>query len=208
MASVYQGKCPSNNYPRRRVAHSRNSMEIDYLINPITAFLVAVADFALLALVVLYFTRRETLIRALGPYSLHTLFILALVGSAGSLFYSNVLGYAPCSLCWWQRIFCYSQVVILGVALWKHDANVWLYSLWLSSIGIVVALYQYLLQWGLAPSIGCGTSPGAVDCSARIMLGLGYVTIPMMALTGFGLLIILALVMREYQQLYVAPSHS
>lgn len=179
-------------------------MELDYLINPITALLVAISDVALVALAVWYFVRREMAMRMVGPYALRALFALALVGSIGSLFYSDVLGYAPCALCWWQRIFCYPQVVMFAVALWKKDYGVWLYSLALSSIGFAIALYQYLLQWGLAPDVGCSTAPGLADCSVRITLGLGYVTIPMMALTGFGALILLALIMRDYHKRYVA----
>lgn len=178
-------------------------MELDYLINPITALLVALSDVALVALALWYFVRRERVVRIVGPFALRALFALALVGSAASLFYSNVLGYVPCSLCWWQRIFCYPQVVLFGIALWKKDSRVWVYSLWLSLFGAAVAFYQYLLQWGLAPAV-CGTVPGVGDCSARIILGLGYVTIPMMALTGFGALILLALIMRDYHKRYVA----
>lgn len=175
-------------------------MELDYIFNPVTAILVAISDVVFVTLAIWYFVRRETVVNLVGPYALHALFMLALIGSAGSIFYSNVLGYAPCSLCWWQRIFCYPQVVLFGIALWKKDSHVYLYSLWLSGIGFFIALYQYLLQWGLAPDVGCSTAPGVADCSVRITLGLGYVTIPMMALTGFGALILLALIMRDYHK--------
>ncbi len=38
---------------------------------------------------------------------------------------SEVAGYIPCVLCWYQRIAMYPLVVILGVAVWRRDAQVW-----------------------------------------------------------------------------------
>lgn len=178
-------------------------MDIAYMINQIVALGVAIADALLLALALAYAFQRETLVRILGPYAMHAAFVLACVGVATSLLYSNVLGYLPCSLCWWQRIFSYPQVILLGIALWKKDGGAWVYTLWLSVFGFLVALYQYLLQWGLAPEIGCATTPGVGDCSVRVMLGLGYVTIPMLALTGFGLLILLSLIMRAHHARHI-----
>ena len=172
-------------------------VDLDYIVNPITALLTAAGDVFILVLIVLYFIRRDVLAHA-EAYILPALFVVALLGVVGSLFYSEILGYLPCDMCWWQRIFLYPQVIILGITLWRFDKNVWMYTLALSLVGAAIALYQYLLQWGLAPSVGCPVG-GAFDCSAKIVLGLGYVTIPMMALTGFVLMIILSLMYRTYR---------
>ena len=75
-------------------------------------------------------------------------FALTVGGSALTLFYSEILGFAPCGLCWLQRVFLYPQVVLLGLALYKKDKNIVDYSIALSVAGGIVALYQHYLQMG------------------------------------------------------------
>lgn len=142
----------------------------------------------------LAFRRRNALPRWLTAHALLWSFLVALAAMLGSLSYSEIAGYAPCTLCWYQRIAMYSQVVILGVALWKHDRAVLRYSLALSCVGAVIAAYHYLLQLGLVPSVGCTAIGYSVSCSQRFVLQYGYITIPLMALTAFVLNALLAAV--------------
>ncbi len=121
----------------------------------------------------------------LGRYALAVGLLLALLGTAGSLWYSNVIGYPPCDLCWVQRIALYPQVLLLAVALFKRDRGAVDYALVLSLAGLAVAAYHVSLQFGLAPLAPC--SVGAVSCSQRPFLAYGYVTIPVMSLTAFAL---------------------
>ncbi|MEK7067519.1 MAG: disulfide bond formation protein B, partial [Patescibacteria group bacterium] len=51
-------------------------------------------------------------------------FIIALLATLGSLFYSEVAGFEPCKLCWYQRIFMYPQVLLWGIAWWKKDKHI------------------------------------------------------------------------------------
>ena len=113
--------------------------------------------------------------------------IVSLVATLGSLFYSDIMGYDPCRLCWYQRIFMYPQVLLFFVALWKSDKRVVRYSLTLSIIGAAIALYHYIVQ-RVNYSINCGTD--AASCTLKYTFAYGYITIPMMALTAFVLLII------------------
>lgn len=64
----------------------------------------------------------------------------------GSLFFSEVLGYVPCELCWFQRILMYPLVIIYGTSLIKKDVSIALPGLVLSSIGVVVSIYHYMVQ--------------------------------------------------------------
>lgn len=123
-------------------------------------------------------------------------FLVALIATSGSLFYSEIAGYEPCKLCWFQRIFMYPQVILLGLALWKKDYGIKFYGIVLSSIGAVIAGYHYLLQLGVAPALPCAAVGYSVACSQRFVLQFGYITIPMMALTAF-LLIIIFLAARD-----------
>ncbi|GLV47434.1 2-oxoglutarate dehydrogenase [Thermus sp. LT1-2-5] len=72
--------------------------------------------------------------------------VVALVATLGSLYYSEVRLFLPCELCWYQRIFMYPQAVILGLALWRQDLGVWPYSLALSLIGGSISTLHLLEQ--------------------------------------------------------------
>jgi disulfide bond formation protein DsbB len=125
--------------------------------------------------------------------------LLALSGMLGSLFLSNVVGLAPCTLCWWQRIFLYPQVVLFGTALLYKEGRRALYdaALALSIGGLGVSIYQYIIQKsGGEGSVFCDVSTG-VSCAKQYMNAFGYITIPMMALTTFAVLIMILLLARK-----------
>ncbi len=124
-------------------------------------------------------------------------FIVAISGVASSLFYSDIVGFLPCVLCWWQRIFLYPQVIIFAIALWKKDGLAPLYGIALSGLGFLVSLYHTYIQFGGEPLIPC-TSTG-VNCQTIYFLEYGYVTIPTMALTAFALILLFMLLARDNQ---------
>lgn len=112
-------------------------------------------------------------------------FIVAFIATTGSLFYSEIAGYDPCKLCWFQRIFMYPQVLLLGIALLKKDRGIAPYCIVLSVVGTTIAAYHYLLQLGIAPELSCGVVGYSVSCAQLFVMHFGYITIPMMALTAF-----------------------
>ncbi|WP_217585999.1 disulfide oxidoreductase [Lentibacillus saliphilus] len=114
----------------------------------------------------------------------------ALVATAGSLFYSEVMAYIPCELCWIQRIFMYPLVVIYGIAAWKKDIAHAQAGLILSSIGLLVSTWHYLTQ-KLPLLQQAGDACGAVPCSASYVNYFGFVTIPFLA--GVAFLVIITL---------------
>src|SRR3989344_1846647 len=91
-------------------------------------------------------------------------FLVALAATATSLFYSNVAGFTPCLWCWWQRIFMYPQVVLLGIALAIRDKRIAIYSLALSIAGAVIAAYHTYIQFGGSPLIPCSADSAAATC--------------------------------------------
>lgn len=117
-------------------------------------------------------------------------FVVALIATGGSLFYSEIIGFEPCKLCWFQRIFMYPQIILLGLAIWRKDQKIAIYNIALSAIGAIIAGYHYLLQIGVAPELKCSAVGYSVDCSQRFVLQFGYITIPMMAFTAFLLIIL------------------
>ena len=127
------------------------------------------------------------------------IFVLSLASAVMTLIYSDVLGFEPCPLCWWQRIFLYPQVFILGLALWRdkyREAAIDI-SLLFSIIGAGVALYHHMLQMMPAGTLPCpATGP---SCAQITFIEFGYVTFPMMALALFGLNIAVLLALRSRQ---------
>ncbi|WP_444683939.1 disulfide oxidoreductase [Alkalicoccus luteus] len=126
--------------------------------------------------------------------------ITAFTATLGSLFFSEVMNYVPCDLCWVQRIFMYPLAVILAVAAVKKDAGVVKYSLPLSVIGAGVALYHYFIQ--KVPAMQeQGSACGIVPCNAQYMNWFGFITIPFLALTAFTIIsVLLIFVMRTVKR--------
>lgn len=118
--------------------------------------------------------------------------LIALFGTASSLFYSQFAHFAPCELCWLQRAFLYPQVLVFAVALWRRFCGVWRISLPLSAAGLCLAAYQVYLQFGGTALVACSAS-SAASCAKRYFLAFGFVTIPVMSLVAFALLVVLAL---------------
>ena len=111
------------------------------------------------------------------------IFIFAFVALAGSLVYSNIVGFPPCDLCWVQRIFIYPQVLIASVSMWRKEKLAVYYALPLSLIGGAVALYHSYVLWGGGSLLPCTAVGG--ECSKVYVMEYGYITIPVMALTTF-----------------------
>ncbi len=113
--------------------------------------------------------------------------IVALVATGGSLYFSEVLGLPPCKLCWIQRIFMYPLTIFLGVALLRREARVYQYVLPLTVPGAGVSLYHYLLQ--KVPALRHeGNTCGPVPCTDTYFNWFGFVTIPFLALVAFVLI--------------------
>ncbi len=108
----------------------------------------------------------------------------AAVATAGSLFFSEVMGLPPCVLCWYQRIAMYPLVVIMGIALVRRDRAIAIYSLPFALAGLAIAAYHNLLYYGvIAESIIPCTS--GVSCTSKQLEWLGFVTIPLLSLASF-----------------------
>ncbi len=140
----------------------------------------------------------QRVLRWIGEHAMSLMFAVALASLAGSLVYSDIIGFAPCVLCWWQRVLLYPQAVILAVALYKkQDATP--YVLAFSIPGVLLAAYHYWGQMFAVSALPCGVpGPGVVSCADRYFVEFGYITIPMMSLTAFALLVMLALYARRF----------
>ncbi len=163
-------------------------------ITDILSLLTLLADIFAVALFLLLITPLKrhgwgrTLADFFGERAIFLSFLTAFAATFGSLFYSQVVGFPPCDLCWWQRIFLYPQTILLFTAFIKKDENMRLHSIVLSSVGALIALYQTFIQFGGMSLVPCSaTSP---SCTVLYFLEYGYITIPTMSLTAFVLLLL------------------
>ncbi|MDQ3253034.1 MAG: disulfide oxidoreductase [Acidobacteriota bacterium] len=110
--------------------------------------------------------------------------VIALVATVGSLFFSEVMGLPPCLLCWYQRIAMYPLVVIIGSGIIMRDSRMRYYALPLCLTGLVISIYHNLLYYGIVPESITPCTVG-ISCTSRQIEWLGFITIPLMALTAF-----------------------
>ena len=121
--------------------------------------------------------------------SLTLAWISALIATLGSLYFSEVLHFIPCTLCWYQRIFMYPLAIILGIAAYRNDQGIVKYALPLSVIGLVISGYHTLLQ-KIPYFQQFEQCTSGVPCSKDYLNWLGFITIPMMAFVAFALITI------------------
>jgi|TARA_B100001971_G_scaffold70544_1_gene65001 disulfide bond formation protein DsbB len=124
----------------------------------------------------------RTRLALLGDAPLRLAFAVAATSVAGSLYFSEVAGFTPCELCWYQRIAMYPLAVILAVEVVRPGGNVARFVLPLSIGGAAVSIYHYQLQ--LFPDQGSSCDPGT-SCVFMWVDKFGFFSIPLMALVGF-----------------------
>lgn len=134
----------------------------------------------------------------LGKRSTIVAFLIVVAAITGSLFYSEIVGYEPCVLCWWQRVFLFPLVIIFGVALWKQTNSVFSYAVPMVLIAGLIALYHSYVYLGGASLLPCTALGGA--CSKIYVFAFGYITIPSMSLTISLYILLLAWAHRIYNE--------
>lgn len=132
----------------------------------------------------------------LWGFELWAAFIVASVATGGSLFYSEVMRFVPCELCWFQRICMYPLcITLLLMAIWGDNRSA-RYLVALPVVGAGVSIYHMLIQYhAITEPSACLKSAPGTGCAYN-WIGLpgfdasfGYLAIPTLALTAFLLLI-------------------
>jgi disulfide bond formation protein DsbB len=188
----------STNLTRRTAGAAAARMvvtgEVDEGTSPMAAFF-----FSLLALtaligavqlaILLLAARRDpdgqaaSLLDDLAPAALPLAAVVAATSMGGSLYFSEVLGYVPCTLCWYQRIAMYPLAPMLGIAAVRRDPSVRVTGWVLAGSGAVISVYHYVIQW--LPNLEATSCSADNPCSAVWVREFGFVSIPFMALCGF-----------------------
>lgn len=117
-------------------------------------------------------------------------FLVSTIASLGSLFFSEIMNFVPCSFCWYQRIFMYPLVFIFLVNLLYPDDYVIKYSIILVIIGLCFSIYHNLLMFGIIPEkiVPC---VNGIPCSTVYINWFGFVTIPFLSMLSYIILFVL-----------------
>lgn len=154
---------------------------------------VVVALFLLVGLCALLGVRAplHTLRRSLWGYELWGGFVAAALATGGSLFYSEIAGFPPCELCWFQRISMYPLSILLLVFAWNGEHRTARYLLPLPVVGAGVSIYHMLITYGAISEPQACTQSATGGCATNWIQpeSFGYLSIPTLALTGFLLVI-------------------
>lgn len=113
--------------------------------------------------------------------ALYIAWIIALLAVIGSLYFSEIKGFAPCVLCWFQRIAIYPLVVLIPIGIIKKDPRIADYVLSLTIVGTLISIYQNLLYYKILPESISPCSAG-VSCTTKYVEYFGFLTIPLLSL--------------------------
>src|SRR5665213_3769815 len=112
---------------------------------------------------------------------LYIAWIQAIIGLAASLYFSEFQHFAPCILCWYQRICLYPLVIILAVGIILKDKRVFWYALPLAIIGWCISVFHNLLQYGVVTEAISPCANTGVSCTDKYVNYYGFITIPLLS---------------------------
>lgn len=124
---------------------------------------------------------------------LHIAWVVSLSAMLGSLYFSEVLKLAPCTLCWYQRILMYPLVVIIPIGIVSLDKKVYKYVLPLTIPGMAIAFYHYLLYVKIIPEAYAPCSAG-VSCTQKLIEWFGFINIPLLSFLSFAIMTLLMII--------------
>ena len=111
-------------------------------------------------------------------------FTIASVATMGSLFFSEVMNFVPCSMCWYQRIFMYPLVLIFLIHLLYPKDDVFKYTITIVLTGLAFSIYHNLLLFGIIPESAVPCASG-VPCSTEYINWFGFITIPLLSFIAY-----------------------
>lgn len=99
----------------------------------------------------------------------------------GSLYFSEVMHFPPCTLCWYQRIAIYPLAFLIPMGIIRKDVNLPYYILSIIVPGFLVSIYHNLLYYGILPETIAPCAQG-VSCITKYIEWYGFITIPLLSL--------------------------
>jgi disulfide bond formation protein DsbB len=111
----------------------------------------------------------------------------ALIAIIGSLYFSEILKYPPCVLCWYQRIAVYPLVIFLAVGIIRKSKDIVYYVLPLTVVGWAISVYHNLLYYKILPESAAPCLAG-VSCTTKFIEYFGFITIPFLSFLALTLI--------------------
>ncbi len=130
--------------------------------------------------------------------AIHLVLLVAITAMLGSLYFSDVKGYPPCVLCWYQRICMYSLIPICLVGFFRGDQKVYHFVVPLAIIGWLTALYHNMLYTGIIKNEDMCSF--GISCTSKYVEYLGFITIPLMSFTAFSMILVLCVLYRRWNR--------
>lgn len=116
--------------------------------------------------------------------------LISLIASVGSLFFSEIMKFPPCVLCWYQRIAMYPLVLLFFISTFHPPRIGFSFCFPLVLIGWFISLYHNLLHYGIVPESASPCLQG-VSCATVYINWFGFITIPILSFIAFSFLIVL-----------------
>lgn len=135
----------------------------------------------------------------LQRYSLHLAWVVSFFSVTGSLYFSEIAGYAPCILCWYQRVCMYPILLLLSIGIVSEDKKVYRYIIPLSVIGAIIAFYQLLLYYDIISEASAPCVSG-ISCTTRYIEWFGFVSIPLLSLLAFVFIILFMVIFKKFNE--------
>lgn len=120
-----------------------------------------------------------------NSWCLFLAWLIAVAATLAALFIGEIMGQAPCNLCWFQRVFMFPLAVILGIAVFRLDPAIKLYALPLAGFGMAVAGFHTLLYFGLIEEAIAPCARNGPSCSGDAMTIMGGMPLPLISLLCF-----------------------
>ena len=121
---------------------------------------------------------------------------VAIVATIGSLYFSEVRKFAPCVLCWYQRICIYPLVLLIPIGIITKDKHLSHYVLSLSIFGAIISIFHNLLYYGVIPESSAPCISG-VSCITKYVEYFGFISLPLLSFLSFATVIILMLIYKH-----------
>lgn len=122
-------------------------------------------------------------VRSVGDAALPLAATVAIAATAGSLYFSEVANFAPCKLCWWQRIAMFPLSMTLSIAAIRRDLTARWYVLPAAALGLCVSVYHYVIEW--FPTLEKTSCSLEAPCTQVWFRTFGFSSLAFMAGCGF-----------------------
>jgi disulfide bond formation protein DsbB len=133
---------------------------------------------------------------SMGLTFVFSAFVVSFISTLGSLFFSEIMNFIPCSLCWYQRIFMYPLVFLFLINLLFPDEKIFKYTFPIAFIGWGISIYHNLLMFKIIPEKLSPCIQG-VPCSVDYINWLGFITIPLLSFFAYTIILILLIALKK-----------